>query len=308
MLRKILYFYLINLVFVLIPLLISFCAFAQSPWEKIERMPPALNLDKGYITLRTPSFYLKLVRSSQTVASLQPATGKEPDFTPGERLEQRGKNGLYHLGDLNLRLRVEGQSDWKSFSTAEKRLPVLNKPANSGTLVASDLSPTLAPDIPLEVKRYWETRGGALVLRFELKNKSNTTVEIGALGIPMIFNNILDGKSLEEAHPSNVFFDPYMGMDAGYLQVARLSGKGKVLLVLPYKNTGFEAYNPLLKDPTSRGITFEGFHEWLVHSKAFAENEWKGVKQWNAPTSRILKPGESVDYGVSLFLPILLKQ
>jgi len=135
-----------------------------------------------------------------------------------------------------------------------------------------------------------------LVLRFEITNKSSKEIEIGALGIPMIFNNILEGKSLEETHAQNVFFDPYIGMDAGYLEVKRLRGVGSALLVLPKENMAFEAYRPLLDDPTRRSIVFEGFHEWMVYSKAYAENEWKGVNQWNKPTSLILKPNESKNF------------
>ena len=33
-----------------------------------------------------------------------------------------------------------------------------------------------------------------------LKNKISEAVQIGALGIPMIFNNVLNDRSLEEAH------------------------------------------------------------------------------------------------------------
>lgn len=70
------------------------------------------------------------------------------------------------------------------------------------------------------------TPGDNLVLRFEVTNKSDKPVEIGALGIPMIFNNNFNGKSLDQAHAENVFFDPYIGADAGYLQVIRLDGNG----------------------------------------------------------------------------------
>ena len=102
----------------------------------------------------------------------------------------------------------------------------------------------------------------------------------------MIFNNVLNERSLEHAHAVCSFYDPYIGEDAGYLQVTRLNGHGPVLLVLPYGNTPLEAYNPILdahgaaepsifRDPTPRGITFEGFYDWMVHSAAYAENEWK---------------------------------
>ena len=71
------------------------------------------------------------------------------------------------------------------------------------------------------------------MLRFELKNKSSEAVQIGALGIPMIFNNVLNERSLDEAHAKCSFYDPYIGKDAGYLQVTRLSGHGPALLVVP---------------------------------------------------------------------------
>ena len=75
-----------------------------------------------------------------------------------------------------------------------------------------------------------------------------------------------------------------------------------MLLVAPLGNTPFEAYNPLNDDRTPRGIAFEGFYEWIVYSKAYAENEWKNAEQWNTPTSTILKPGESRSYALQFIL------
>jgi hypothetical protein len=91
-------------------------------------------------------------------------------------------------------------------------------------------------------------------------------------------------------------------MDAGYLDVKRLSGKGTALLILPKENMPFEAYRPLLDDPTPKSIVFEGFHEWMVHSKAYAENEWKSVEQWNEPTSIVLEPKETKNYALKFVL------
>ena len=50
-------------------------------------------------------------------------------------------------------------------------------------------------------------------------------------------------------------------------------------------------------DLTPRGMTFEGFYDWMVLSRAFAENEWKKAQQWNPPTSKVLKPKESWTIG-----------
>jgi len=271
-------------------------------------------LSQGTEDFDTPDFTLTLVRSSQTVAALKPKGAGGFDFTPGDLLVERSKNGYFHLGDITLRLRTGTSGDWKNYSTSTARNPVTVLPASKDVLAASDLSPTLSADAPLQITRTWLLESGKLVLRFTLKNKSPETVQIGALGIPMIFNNVLNDRSLDEAHAKCSFYDPYIGEDAGYLQVTRLSGHGPALLVVPEGRTPFEAYNPILDrswrraahpaftDPTPRGITFEGFYEWMVHSQAYAENEWKAAQPWNPPTGLSLAPGESRSYGLKFLL------
>ncbi|MBO0911596.1 MAG: hypothetical protein J2P13_07355 [Acidobacteria bacterium] len=275
---------------------------------------PGPMLAQGTITRDTRDFELVLVRSTGTVAALKPKSDPDFDFTPGDLLVERSHDGYFHLGDLTLRLRSGNSPEWKNYSTAAKRRPLAELPRSEDILARADLAPTLAGDIPLEIIRAWASEDGRLVLRFTLKNKSREPVEIGALGIPMVFNNVLNNRSLEEAHRRCSFYDPSIGEDAGYLQVTRLSGKGPALVVVPDGRTPLEAYNPILDhpnrwgakpvftDPTPRGITFEGFYEWMVHSKAYAENEWKGVREWNPATSLTLAPGESKTYGVKFLL------
>ena len=287
--------------FVFIYLIFALTSNAQSYWSKLEEQKPTLGIAEVYQKFETPYFQLKLVKASQTIASLKPVENSNFDFTPSDRLEIRDKDGAYHLGDINLRLRFS-DSEWKSYSTAVKRAPVTPLVPSDSILAAADLANTLPTDIPVNIKRYYEIVEGQLVMRFEIKNTSTKTIEIGALGIPMIFNNILEGKSLIETHAQNVFYDPYIGLDAGYLEVKRLSGRGPSLLVLPEKNMAFEAYRPLLDDPTPRSIVFEGFHEWMVFTKAYAENEWMGVNQWNNPTSLDLKPGETENFALKFVL------
>jgi hypothetical protein len=289
-------------------LLFAAPARAQDPWKNLEKRPSTLNLGKGVLSFNTPAFRLKLVKASQTIAALEPDTEKDFDYTPAARLAQRSSNGMYHLGDINLLLKTVGDTAWGKYSSATNRVDVTPlQTKQAGVLAAADLSPTLPANIPLHVSRYWEVVKGNLVLLFRLKNTSNRIVEIGSLGMPMIFNNILQGEELEQAHARNVFYDPYIGNDAGYLQVTRLSGKGPALLVLPYGKSPFEAYNPLLTDPTPKGIDFEGFYEWMIHSKAYAETDWKKAEPWNKPTSVFLKPGQVVEYGVQFVLANSIK-
>jgi hypothetical protein len=271
-------------------------------------------LAQGVETFDTPDFTLSLVRSSQTIAALKPKGADGFDFTPGDLLTQRSQDGYYHLGDLDLRLRTGTSGPWKRYSTALARRPVIARPAVAGELTAADLAPTLPADIPLQIIRSWNVEDGRLVLRYVLKNKTDKPVEIGALGIPMIFNNVMNHRSLEQAHAICSFYDPYIGEDAGYLQVTRLSGHGPALLVVPEGRTPFEAYKPILNrrapdgkpeifnDPTPRGMTFEGFYDWMVHSEAYQEDEWNKAQPWNPPNSVTLAPGETRIYGLKFLV------
>ena len=149
---------------------------AQSPWIALGKKPSTLGLENGFSTYNAGSFNLKLVKSSQTVAGLQPKMVKDFDFVPSDSLKVRSSDGLYHLGDINLKLRNVGEEAWKSYSTAAKRSPVKNIVSGKNVLAAADLAATLPADIPLQVKRTWEMLNGKLVLRFELKNKTDKNV------------------------------------------------------------------------------------------------------------------------------------
>jgi hypothetical protein len=282
--------------------------YAQNPfWEKVKKQPATLGVENGSISFSLAKLNISILNSSQTAAALKLKDDQQFDYTPDELLTKRDRDQFYHLGDITLALRPVDGTSWTAYSSATVRKPVVPLKTSGKTLAAADITASLG-DVPLQVMRYWEEKDGNLCLRFVLKNNSKKPYEIGGLGIPMIFNNNMDWKNLDSAHADNVFFDPYIGKDAGYLQVNRLHGKGPSLLVVPQENAAFEAYTPLNSDPTPRSITFEGFHEWTIHSKAYAENEWKGVEQWNEASSIVLKAGESKSYALRFVLAPSIKQ
>src|SRR5439155_13737951 len=135
--------------------------------------PPTLGLDQGYLEFDTPDFHLKLVKASQTVAALQPKGGDGFDFTPADRLERRASNGYHHLGDLTLRVRAGTSGSWQKYDTADARKPVQSLTTSGQTLAAADLTPTLPIDIPVQITRSWMVENGRLVLRFDIKNRTN---------------------------------------------------------------------------------------------------------------------------------------
>lgn len=282
--------------------LFCFTSFAQTPTRTPSPTPtPTLGLENGFDEYQTPEFTVKLVKSSQTVAALLPKGGNGFDFTPADFLQKRASNGFYHLGDIRFAVRVQGTTEWKNYSTATERKFLDRIIPNSPNLSVSDLSPTLPKDCPIEVLRRWIVIEGKLVLQFNLINKSDQPLEIGSLGIPLVFNNIMNDRNLKQSNEICSFSDPYIGMDAGYVQVTRLKGSGPAMVVVPDGNTPFEAYQ-LLQEPTRPQQTSEGMFEWLVHSKADAETKWKDVKPWNEPTSEILAPKATRTIGLKFLL------
>src|SRR5262245_15954778 len=277
---------------------------------------PTLGLEHGTLDFDTPDFTLRLVKDSQTIAALQPKGAKGADantpfdFTPADQLTARQGDRFNHLGDITLRVK-QGNGAWIDLASSDARKPVAAVAsvvvrAGATLLAAADLTPTLPETSPVQVMRSWQIdASGHLVLHFDLKNTTAAPVTIGGLGFPVVFNNMIQNfttnraRTLPDAHEICSFFDPYVGRDAGYLQVTRLSGAGPALLVLPEPGTRtpFEAFRPL-DDASRRAQTFEGAFEWTVASQGYAESEWKNAEQWNTPTTIVLTSGESRGYGL----------
>jgi hypothetical protein len=304
-------------------------ALGQRPQPK--PTPDDIGYGHGTIHMISPGLDLEFIKDSQTLVSLTAGinapskdvyqgtelgniakkVGKETisgimngnfpahNFLPTDRQVGRNANGYYQFGDLNLRIRF-GNGEWKSFSTASKRAPV-KMIRNGPGVLASDLSATFPSDFPLQVTRTWRIENGHLTLSFFIKNPTRETLQIGGLGIPLVLNNIISDRSLKEAHEKCAFSDPYIGEDAGYVQVTRLSGQGPALVIAPMKHSGLEAYH-LLNEPTRPNQTFEGMFEWMVNSSAYADNEWKTANQWNFVSSTIVPPGESTTVGLQFLV------
>src|SRR6185437_2891352 len=262
---------------------------------------------------RSKDFAVTLRADTQTLVRLSPLSDPLFSFTPFEREPERRGNGYVHLGDLHLRIRL-ASDPYRDYSSAKARASIIKLRTGPSELAAADITATMGPGIPLTVERRWLWEGDALVLRFLLRNSTKREVEITVLGMPMVFDNILTGRSLVDAHNRASFVDPYIGLDAGYLQVTRLSGQGPALLVLPDAHSPLEAYSPIFNpgeapagavftDETQRSQTFEGFYDWTVASRGFREHEWRAADdEWNEATSIRLAPGASRSVGVRLVL------
>lgn len=288
---------------------LTISGYAQTP-RGPRALPPGPMIDSRRVRLDSSGLSIELLKYSGTVARLNPKTDPTLDYTPGDRLKGRSADTYYHLGDLDLRIRAAGSTNWTDISTAFHRAPVAVT-VSDATHFVNDVTSSLPAGTPLKIVRTWSIESGDLILRFTLSNISSTPVELGGVGISMVFDNILNGRTLEQSYRTCSFYDPYIGEDAGYVQVIRLSGVGPVLLITPDGHTPFEEWKPILdhrdretgkgllgNDPTPRGVTFEGSYDWMVHSAGFAQTEWKGANEWNPSTSETVAPGKSVTFGL----------
>lgn len=249
-------------------------------------------------SLSSSDLTLKVFSDNNGIVSLTPV-GSTFDFTPSDILRNRVGDGNFHLGDIDLRARTSGGA-WQLYKSANSTMSAT--PLATAGIIATDLTPAMGAGCPVTVERRWMVVNGKLVLRFVITNNGTQPIEIGSFGAPMVFNNNFTGKSLTDTHEKCCFVDPYIGGDAGYLQVTRVSGAGPTLLVYPEPGNQLEAYRHLREDPLGLSVTFEGFYEWMSHTLAYTQNEWAGINEWNSPTSRTLAAGQSATYGFVLTL------
>lgn len=273
---------------------------AQSPADD-------LGISKGYISFTTDNFDLELVTDAQLLVSLK-AAGASFDFLPFGYIAERTGNGQYHWGDVTFRYRTIGSTAWINADSATARKPVIplssaSSRSHETVLASSNLSPTLPSNSSaVEIVREWLDVDGDLALSLTVKNTANSSIQLGSLGFPVEFNNIFTNYTAEETQEFCSLFDPYIGMHAGYVRVAPISGNGPALVVTPLGDTPLEAYRNLDEpyyDSTAYGSqVFEGLYEWQTLTEAWADSEWKATEPWNTPSSKILEPGESLSFGL----------
>ncbi|KXH69583.1 hypothetical protein CSAL01_06115 [Colletotrichum salicis] len=243
-----------------------------------------LGVANGFLDFKAGQFTGQLVNDSQTLASLKPGT--DFDFLPSDLLADLTSNGAHHIGDVSFRFKLDGAGNWTTVDSASARNPVQAlADLAPGVIAAADLAATLPSGVPLTVTREWLPAGDGLALRVNFTNTANGTVELGALGLPVAINNIFSRPSAEETQAKCSLADPLHRSRCGLRP--RLPRKGP--RQCPRRRAA--SLEPI------RGI-YEGTYEWMIHSQAWAETEWKGATPWNTPTSKTLKAGETFSVGL----------
>lgn len=208
-------------------------------------------------------------------------------LTATTHLDRRGNN-YHHLGDVSLRVKTARYGDasircstvhsgaLKENATAAASLAAggggaLQEGAAAGGWLwrhSRELAPKIydnpmqrvpVGDCPVELTRHIvaepESLGGAIQIRFELRNPASAAgpTTVTDLGIPMPFDHHFAGRTLVQVANQCSFVEPFLGAGGGYIQVARASGGGPVLLLLPLAGTEVENWRPLREEDQARG-------------------------------------------------------
>ncbi|KAK6969014.1 hypothetical protein R3P38DRAFT_2401545, partial [Favolaschia claudopus] len=220
-----------------------------------------LGLADGFSTFNTSKFNVQLVKDSQTLYSLTPA-GSSFNFIPTDMMTSRQANGNYHLGES--RSRKVGSTAWVSGDSSTSRKKLTPATVSGSTLAAANLAPTLPTTSLLNITRRWVSVSSGVQLLFDVTNSQTTAVEIGSLGAPLEFNNIFTGRSAAQTNTLCSLFDPYIGQDAGFVQVTPLLGTLPPLVVTPVGKSPLEGWRFLPEStaatPFYQSQTFEGIY------------------------------------------------
>jgi hypothetical protein len=259
----------------------------------------------------TGDFTIGILGQKGTVAYIHPDIHDNTfSFTVNDTWPRDRTQVLYHsTGDITLRIRPASSTDaYTTFSTTDAYKGPAQVIEVADSLVAYDVTSLLHPGHGLNIQRIYrqaKDSNGGFIIQINLTNTQSYAQQLGALGMSMVFNNDWSNLDLNATAQHCSMTEPNIGLDGAWVKVTRISGDGRILLVLPSDHGGMNAWRPLLTDPTPRSGTFEGFYEYTFLADAYRTNEWSAVpdeRLWTPTDSIVLQPGASVIYGLHMRL------
>ena len=205
------------------------------------------------------------------------------------------------LGRVELRWRSAGQPWVQSNSekAADVRQVVTDNPDSPREVAVEYNRDSSETDgiTALTLRGRFALEGDVLHWSITLVNRTPAPLEIGDLGLPMLFNTDYVRDSVT-TYQQRVVRHSYVAGHGSFITVVRPNGVGPFLVITPQAGTKLEYFTRQL------GINaWEGVYTAFVHSMASGGEETRGT--WRQPhTSVILNasgsPGDSVTYGFRL--------
>lgn len=215
------------------------------------------------------------------------------------------------FGDVVFRFRSGGGA-WQHASTAHsrsaRRMDSSQGPGEQRIAFHYRSDPASVDGIRgFDFDEAYELRSDVLLWSLTLHNQTDSPLEIGDIGLPLLFNTIY-ARSPEITYQKRVIRHSYIAGDNSYIFWTRANGAGPYLLMMPRSGTHLEFFEPTVPgnhaDSTDPVFyprnAWEGLYTAYIHAAAEARDfETEGT--WRQPlTSKVLaprgRPGSSVTY------------
>lgn len=267
----------------------------------------------GGTHLVNSAFCLEFDDASAGVMLLdRPADGYGTNFVAGssEHPEFAVMDSRW-FGDVVFRFRMAG-GGWQHASTAHSRRARTMMQSSAPGVQRIDFRYASDPGSADGIRGFdfdeqYELRGNVLLWSLTLHNQENQPLEIGDLGLPLLFNTIY-ARDPKTTYEKRVIRHSYIAGDNSFIFWTRANGVGPYLLMTPQPGTHLEFFEPTVQgnhadstdpvfDPRN---AWEGLYTAYIHAAAEARDfETHGT--WRQPlTSKLLAPrglpGSSVTY------------
>ena len=265
------------------------------------------------LELSNSFFRIAIQQSTGTIVQLKSATDTDgPNFVMGPAdYPQFSVPDARWVGDIDLRYRT-GDGPWTHASTARSGSIRHISQTHDGrgtevTVEYSGNSDGVDQINGLTLKESYRLEGEALLWRVELQNDLRVPIEVGDVGLPLLFNTYY-AKDPITTYQQRLIRHSYIEGNNSYIFWMRPDGAGPFLLMTPAMGTHLEYFNAHSEGDSAdapdnvfaRRGAWEGLYTTYIHAKAQAIDFDRGGS-WRQPiTSTTLaprgKPGSHVTY------------
>ncbi|MGB7189203.1 MAG: DUF5695 domain-containing protein [Acidobacteriaceae bacterium] len=188
------------------------------------------------------------------------------------------------FGDVVFRFRRAGGSAWQHASTAHSRdartMEQSSAPGVQRIIFHYRASASADGIRGFDFDEEYELHGDVLLWSLTLRNVTNEPLEIGDIGLPLLFNTIY-ARAPKTTYQKRVIRHSYIAGDNSFIYWTRANGVGPYLLMTPRKGTHLEFFEP----------TVHGNHADSTDPVFYPRNAWGGLY-----TAYILAAAEARDF------------
>ncbi|HWC01075.1 MAG TPA: DUF5695 domain-containing protein, partial [Bryobacteraceae bacterium] len=215
------------------------------------------------------------------------------------------------FGDVVFRFRAHGQA-WQHASTAGSRhaRTVEQTGESRGQRVIFHYRSDASSSDGIrgfDFDEAYELEPDTLVWTLTLRNQTGEPLEIGDIGLPLLFNTIY-ARDPKITYQERVIRHSYIAGDNSFVFWTRANGAGPYLLMTPHSGTQLEFFEPAIPgnhadstDPVYYPRNaWEGLYTAYIHAAAEGR-DYETSGTWRQPlTSKVLapagQPGSSITY------------